>query len=222
MLQATSIKLALIDDHVLFRKGLIELIETISNEYIILFEANNGIDLQQKINKSNPPDIVLMDVHMPGMDGFESVKWLTETYPLIKILVISMIEKEETIIKMLKLGVKGYLCKDVEPQELREALNSIINKGFYYTDFVTGKLVHSIQNAEAKDMRQTGSDLMNDREKEFIKFACTEMTYNEIASKMFLSPKTIDGYRNALFEKLQVKSRVGLAMYAVKNGLVQI
>ena len=95
----------------------------------ILFEADNGIDLQQKLTKDNEPDIILMDINMPFMDGFESVEWLKTNFPGIKILVVSMIEKEESIVRMLKLGVKGYLNKDVEPRELGEALHSIMNKG---------------------------------------------------------------------------------------------
>jgi two-component system, NarL family, invasion response regulator UvrY len=122
---------------------------------------------------------------------------------------------------MLKLGVKGYLCKDVEPKELGEALHAIMNKGFYYTDFITGKLVHSLQHTN-ESTGNAAIKLMNDRERTFLQLACSEMTYNEIAGKMFLSPKTIDGYRDSLFEKLQVKSRVGLALYAVKHGLVQL
>jgi DNA-binding NarL/FixJ family response regulator len=216
-------RLALVDDHTLFRKGLISLIEMVSDDYIILFEADNGIDLQQKLDPGNLPDIILMDVNMPGMDGFASVQWLNEHFPMIKILVVSMIEKEEIIVRMLRLGVKGYLCKDVEPKILGEALHAIVNKGYYYTDFITGKLVHSLQ-ADLPD-KATKPDilkLMNDREKDFLQLACSEFTYNEIAAKMFLSPKTIDGYRNSLFEKLQVKSRVGLALYAIKNGFVQL
>ncbi|MEX6690045.1 response regulator transcription factor [Danxiaibacter flavus] len=222
MKHTAPIKLALVDDHKLFRKGLIGILEMMDKEYEIIFEAENGIDLQQKIQKDNQPDIILMDVNMPGMDGFDAVKWLVETYPLVNILVISMVEKEEQIVKMLKLGVKGYLYKDIEPNELKNALNSIVNKGYYYTDFITGKLIHSIQHPSELNETQDAFHLLNEREMEFLKFACTEMTYNEIAHKMFLSPKTIDGYRNALFEKLNVKSRVGLAMYAVKNGLVEI
>jgi DNA-binding NarL/FixJ family response regulator len=133
-----------------------------------------------------------------------------------------MVEKEETIVRMLKLGVKGYLSKDVEPHELGEALRSIMNRGFYYTDYLTGKLVMSIQS-EGVGKQQAGQrPQMNDREKLFLELACSELTYNEIADKMFLSPKTIDGYRNSLFEKLNVKSRVGLALYAIRHGLVPL
>ncbi len=217
-----AIKLALVDDHTLFRKGLISLIEMVDPSYSILFEADNGIDLQKKIKKDNYPDIILMDITMPGMDGFASVQWLAENYPLIKILVISMIEKEETIVRMLKMGVKGYLCKDVEPKELGEALRAIMNKGYYYTDFITGKLVHSLQFGQEHSLTDNKLHLLNDRERTFMQYACSELTYNEIASKMFVSPKTIDGYRDSLFEKLNVKSRVGLALYAVKHGLVTL
>ncbi len=222
MSQTPQVKLALVDDHTLFRKGLISLIDMVSDNYTILFEADDGKDLQTKISKKNEPDIILMDIHMPNMDGFEAVEWLNIHYPLVKVLVVSMIEKEETIVKMLRLGVKGYLCKDVEPKEMGDALRSVMNKGFYYTDFVTGKLVHSLQFEGNGNSHKNPQVLINDREREFLKHACSELTYNEIASLMYLSPKTIDGYRNALFEKLNVKSRVGLALFAVKNGFVEL
>lgn len=218
-----KMRLALVDDHRLFRKGLTSLIEMVCPDCEILFEADNGKDLQQKISPACEPDIILMDINMPFMNGFETVQWLNENYPLVKVLVISMMEKEENIVKMLKLGVKGYLSKDVEPGELAKALNSVMNKGFYYTDFITGKLVHALNNNNDSDKR--GDDarrLMNDREKDFLHFACTELTYHEIAAKMFVSPKTVDGYRNALFEKFSVKSRVGLVLFAIKHGLVEL
>lgn len=210
------VQLAIVDDHKLFRKGLTSLIEMAGNQYSILMEADNGKDFIQKIKKDNLPDIIIMDVNMPGMNGFETVDWLQQNYPHIPVLVISMIEKEESIVKMLKLGVKGYLSKDVEPKELREAMEAIIKKGYYYTDFITGKLIHSLQNGNG-DKANIGYDI-NEREKEFLILACSELTYNEIAAKMFLSPKTIDGYRNSLFEKLTIKSRVGLVLFAIRNG----
>ncbi|ELR73675.1 Two-component response regulator yhcZ [Fulvivirga imtechensis AK7] len=212
----STIKLALVDDHKLFRGGLRSLIESISDKYTIVFEADNGLDLQRKLNEDNTPDIILMDVNMPEMDGFQTVEWLTAQFPGIHILVLSMIEKEETIVKMLKLGVKGYLCKDAEPGEFKEALSSIYDKGYYYTDFVTGKLINALQSDDGQDLYD-----INEREKEFLQLACSEMTYNQIADQMCLSPKTIDGYRMSLFEKLNVKSRVGLVLYAIKNGLVE-
>lgn len=220
MLTHPTVNLALVDDHKLFRKGLISLIELVNTKYHILFEADNGVDLQQKIDAKNLPNIILMDVSMPKMDGFASVEWLKEKYPTVKVLVVSMVEKEETIVKMLKLGVKGYLCKDVEPKELGEALEAVNNKGYYYTDFITGKLVHSLQNGNAEKQKELEINPINNQEKQFLELACSELTYAEIADKMCLSPKTIDGYRNSLFEKLKVKSRVGLVLFAIKNRMV--
>lgn len=213
-----KISIALVDDHTLFRKGLQGLIEMVDDNIDILFEADNGIDMQKKLMEDNLPDIILMDINMPEMDGFESVIWLNKNYPAIKVLVVSMVENEESIIRMLKLKVKGYLSKDVEPAELGDALNAIMSKGFYYTDFITGKLVHTLQNEHEKETLA----VLNEKEKKFIQLACSELTYNDIAGEMFVSPKTIDGYRNNLFEKLNVKSRVGLALYAVKHGLVKL
>lgn len=213
-----KIAIALVDDHRLFRKGLLGLIEMVDDQVDVLFEADNGLDMQKKLQSDNLPDIILMDINMPEMDGFESVGWLNRNYPKIKVLVVSMVENEDSIIRMLKLKVKGYLSKDVEPAELGAALKAIMSKGFYYTDFITGKLVHTLQNEQEKEMLVT----LNEKEKKFIQLACSELTYNDIAAEMFVSPKTIDGYRNNLFEKLLVKSRVGLALYAVKHGLVKL
>lgn len=214
--------LALVDDHTLFRKGMINLITMVNSNYKVLFEADNGQDLQKKISKENQPDILLMDINMPHMDGYATVEWLRDNYPLVNVLVVSMVQKEESIVRMLKLGVKGYICKDIEPRELGEALHSVANKGFYYTDFITGKLVHSLQNNDPNNGVLPSLPPMNDRERDFLKLACSEFTYNEIAAQMYVSPKTVDGYRNALFEKLKVKSRVGLALFAVKHGFVQL
>ncbi len=215
------LKVALVDDHTLFRKGLVSLLEMISSEIEVLFEADNGLDMQRKLHPANLPEIILMDITMPGMDGFESVIWLNKHHPAVKVLVVSMVENEESVIKMLKLGVKGYLSKDVEPQELNNALSAIKSQGFYYTDFITGKLVHTLQQ-DANIAQEHADTSLSKKEVAFIQLACSDMTYTDIASEMFLSPKTVDGYRNSLFEKLQVKSRVGLALYAVKHGYVKL
>ncbi len=213
-----QISIALVDDHKLFRKGLAGLVQIADKNIQILFEADNGLDMQSKIDPRKLPDIILMDIHMPVMDGFESVKWLNKHYPEIKVLVVSMVENEESIIRMLKLKVKGYLSKDVEPEELREAIHSIMSKGYYYTDFITGKLVHTLQSEEEKETFHN----LSDKERRFIQLACSELTYNEIAKEMFVSARTVEGYRDQLFSRLELKSRVGLALYAVKHGLVRV
>jgi two-component system, NarL family, invasion response regulator UvrY len=218
-----AVQLAVVDDHTLFRKGLISLIDMLNEPYEILFEAENGIDLQHKISKEKQPDILLLDINMPKMDGLETVRWLNQEYPLVKILVVSMVEAEETVLKMLRYDIKGYLCKDVEPAELSAALKAVSKNGFYYTDYITGKLVHSLKYMDLRENPKPHETFkLNEREFKFIQLACSDDTYQQIAGKMFLSPKTIDGYREVLFQKFNVKSRVGLALYAVKHGLVTI
>jgi DNA-binding NarL/FixJ family response regulator len=212
--------IALADDHSLLRIGLAQLVESLGNT--ILFEADNGKELLQKLDKKNLPDIVLMDINMPVMDGFETTQWLKQNHPEVKVLALSMYDNENSIIRMLKCGAKGYILKDSEPTELKAAIDALVNKGYYYSDLVSGKLIHAINKIE-----DAGNDVhtvnnLNERETDFLKYACTELTYKEIADKMFLSPRTIDGYRDALFEKLHVKTRVGLVMYAIKNGIVNL
>lgn len=216
------VKLAIVDDHNLFRKGLIKLIHLGDKEgkYQILFEASNGNDLKEKISLKSLPDIILMDIDMPDMDGYETVEWLRKSYPRINVLVISMIETEQSIIKMLRHGVKGYLSKDIEVEDIHTALEAISDKGFYYSDLVTGAMAHTLLDDDADSKKQNkSSNNLSDVEKDFLKLACTDLRYQEIADKMHLSVKTIDGYRDSLFRRFNVKSRVGLAMYAVKSGL---
>lgn len=222
-----KIAIAIVDDHNLFRKGLIKLINLgdIDNKYTILFEAVNGIDMKEKLDKKLSPDIILMDIDMPDMDGYEAVDWLHKYHPDISILVVSMFETEEAIVRMIRLGVKGYLSKDIEVEDMHIALEAIANKGFYYSDFVSGVMASNLQLNTSSGNQSPGSEPwsnMTENEREFLKLACTELTYQQIADKMNLSPKTIDGYREALFQRFKTKSRVSLAMYAVKNGLVKI
>lgn len=216
----SKIKVALADDHVLLRRGLASLVDSF-DEYSVVLEADNGLDLQQNIKKDHLPDLVLLDINMPKMDGFATAQWLRQTYPLVRIMALSMYDNENSVIRMFKAGAKGYILKDCEPHELKAALDSVMEKGYFYSELVTGKLIHSINKLdEDADIRNLA--LLNDKETQFLKLACTEMTYKEIADKMFLSPRTIDGYRDALFEKLNLKTRVGLVMYAIKNGIVQV
>jgi len=212
---------ALADDHSLIRNGLANLINTFDG-FKVIFQAGNGQEFIDSLKPKALPDVVLMDINMPKKDGYETTKWLKELYPEIKVLALSMYDNESAIIRMIKNGACGYILKDAEPADLRLALNEIVQKGYYHSELVTNQLVKIIRQGNSDDDNKLPAVKLNDKEIEFLKFACTELTYKEIAEKMFLSPRTIDGYRDALFEKLKAKTRVGLVMYAIKNGIVNV
>ncbi len=213
------IRVCLVDDHKLLRKGMVELIDSLPG-YVVVGDVDNGKDLISRLASMELPEIILLDINMPEMNGYETALWLTKEHPQIRILALSMYDDERSIIRMIKSGAKGYILKDVEPKELAKAFDDIISKGYYHSDLVSHVLVSSIQGRGALEARTEPT--LNDRELLFLKLACTELTYKEIADRMCLAPRTIDGYREALFEKLNVKSRVGLAMYAVRQGVVDI
>lgn len=209
--------IGLADDHILLRKGLVSLVQNLG--YSVLLEVDNGNELIQKLQSGIEPDLILMDINMPVLDGYEATKWIKENKPLIKVLALSMYDDEKAIMKMLRNGARGYILKDSEPSELRMALEAVITKGYYYSELVTGKLIHAINGGNETSKQEVK---LNERELEFLKLACSELTYKEIAAQMHLSPRTIDGYRDALFEKLDIKTRTGLAIYAIKNGITII
>lgn len=217
----TKARVAVVDDHVLLRNGLATLIRQLDS-YTVLLEAGNGKDFINQLSPSNLPDIVLMDINMPGMDGYDTTLWLKRNYPGIKVLALSMYDNESAVIRMMKCGARGYILKDIDPVEFRCALDSLQRKGYYYSELITGKLIHAVNHAAEPDQPFKSLVCLNEREIEFLKLACSELTYKEIAERMYLSARTIDGYRDALFEKLNLKSRVGLVMYAIKNGIVSV
>lgn len=214
-----KIQVGIVDDHSLLRKALAKLIGSFEN-YAVLFEGDNGKDIKNKITPQNViPDIILLDVNMPDMDGYETVRWLHKNYPQVKVLALSMFSDENTIIRMLRLGAKGYILKNIEPEELKQALDSIMKKDFYLSEYISGKIISGLH----KDLGNPEDPIvLNDKEKEFLRLVCSELSYKDIADKMFISPRTVDNYRNTLFEKLKVRTRVGLVMFAIKNALVEI
>lgn len=210
---------ALVDDHTLLRKGLANLVQEL-DDFTVLFEADNGRHCQQQIERFGAPDLVLLDINMPEMDGFQTASWLQTHHPLTRILALSMYDNEASIIKMVRKGAKGYILKDTPPGEFRTAMDTVLSKGYYYSEMLTGKIINAVQKMSDDEPDMANGLKLTEREIEFLKLACTEYTYKEIAEQMHLSPRTIDGYRDDLFEKLNLKSRVGLALFAVKNGLV--
>lgn len=213
-----KIKVAIADDHTLLRKALASLINTFEG-YQVVIEADNGKELRSNIQQHVIPDIALVDVNMPEMDGFEITQWLKKNYPHIKVLILTMLSDEKTIIKMFRLGAKGYLLKNTDPGELRQAFDSVINKDVYLSEYVSGKLVSGLHHDPEPVAKEV---VLNEKEREFLRWTCSELSYKEIAEKMYLSPRTVDDYRQSLFLKLKVHSRVGLVMYAIKNGIVEI
>ena len=217
MPQKINYNVVIVDDHLLVADSLKMLIETFSG-YRVLYHAKNGMDLQQKIiaNKSIP-DVILLDVNMPLMNGNETMEWLSKEHPDVKVLALSMDDDEQIVLGMLSRGANGYLLKDIHPDALKIALNEVIEKGYYHSENVVNTLLKSLKpKKEIPTIRLAEHDL------KFMQLSCSELTYAEIASQMFLSPKTIDSYRSKLFKRFQVKNRVGLVIFALKNKLISI
>lgn len=208
-----SKKILVVDDHVLFSQSLKGLINSLQ-EFEVLEVLKNGRELVEyyEANKVHP-DIILLDIRMPVMDGIEAIEWLKFNHPDQKVLALTMEHEEETMMKMLKLGCRGYLLKDIDPDEFRYAMESVLESGYYYNNEVADVLDSSEEKRK---------DSLTKREVEFLHLVCSERTYKEIASEMNLSPKTIDGYREQLFNKLNAKSRTGVVLYAIKNKVVNI
>jgi len=206
--------IVIIDDHILIANALSDLISNF-NEFEVLYTCENGKDFQERIRTKPVPDIILLDISMPIMDGFETSLWLKSMYPDILVMALSMQNDEQSLIQMIKNGSKGYLLKNTKRKELRRALNEMVKKGYFFPDWATSKILTTISD----DTINASSKInISDREKEFLKYTPTEMTYKEIADIMCCSHRTIENYRDSLFEKLEVKTRMGLAIYALKNG----
>ncbi|HEY1871056.1 MAG TPA: response regulator transcription factor [Chitinophagaceae bacterium] len=214
-----QIKIGLVDDHIMMREALANIIKSF-DEFDVSIQAGNGKDFIEKLNKTNIPEILLLDLAMPLMDGHATTHWLSKNHPQIKILILTMFDAE-SLIHLIKEGVRGFLKKDAPPTELRHALQCVQANGTYCSNTVTGRLFNLMKDQGNKNSAW-GSIILSENEISFLKLASSEMTYKEIAQKMEISPRTVDNYRDALFIKLSVKSRVGLAMYAVKSGIVTI
>ncbi len=203
-----------VDDHTLLSQAIAGMVNTF-DKFKVLYTCKNGQELIDKFSKSAEfiPDVVLMDINMPIMNGIETTDWVTKNHPEVNVMGLSVEDEDSTILKMLRVGAIGYLLKDTEKSVLEKALIEVVENGFFHTKSVTTLLMNSISGNGKEEQ------IFKERELTFMKYACTELTYKEIADRMCLSPKTIDGYRDVLFTKLNVKNRVGLVMYAIKNKI---
>ena len=212
------IKVAMADDHVLLRNALASLIDSFGDCKVI-HQSKTGKELINSISAGDIPDVVLLDLNMPEMNGFETAQWLQKNYPDLPVLMLTMYDSELTLIQLLKAGVKGFLKKDIHPSELKFAIQSVVESGYYYSNHTTGKLVNLFRNSSDNSMALYRS-ILTDQELQFLKLACSDLTYKEIARQMGLNPRTVDTLRDQLFVKLDVKSRVALAMVAIRHGVV--
>lgn len=211
-----EIRIALADDHAILRKGLAELINGIPGLQIVV-DADNGAELLKKLEHTDPkPSLAILDINMPEMNGYETAAHIRELYPDMHILALSMHDTEFNIIKMLRAGARGYLLKNVSPSELQRAIREVHENGFYHSELVTGRMLRILQDGKSERSELSAN------EEQFLELCCTELTYKDIAEKMFKSPRTIDGYREGLFLKLGVSTRTGLVMYALRTGIAKV
>jgi DNA-binding NarL/FixJ family response regulator len=212
------IKVALADDHILLRNALAQLIDSFGNCKTI-HQSGTGNELIDYISAGHLPDVVLLDLNMPEMDGFETAAWLQKNAPQVHVLMLTMYDSELSLIRLVQTGVKGFLKKDIHPDELKFAINSVVNSGYYYSNHSTGRLMNLFKNNPDGDISLQKA-MLNEQELQFLKLSCSDLTYKEIAQQMHLNPRSVDTLRDHLFVKLDVKSRVGLAMVAIKQGVV--
>lgn len=211
-----KISIAFADDHSMLRKGLIKLL-LMNNNLESIFDVDSGTEVVEALKKHKIPDVLILDVNMAGKDGMETAQWVSKNFPQVKILALSMSSDEHTILKMIQAGAKGYVTKNCEPEKLVEAIETIYKNGVYLPDSLSAKVFSGIQNNLLSPANKL--PLLNDKEKTFLSLLCQELSYLEIANKMFLSPRTIDDYRKKLTKKLSVKGKSGLIVYAMNNGL---
>lgn len=205
------------DDHTMFRKGIISILND-NSQFSVVAEGTNGLELAEAIGRlKERPDVCLLDINMPKMNGYDTLTHLKSLYPEMRFLVLTMLEHEFVVIKMLRLGASGYILKEDDPNELQRAIRTVYEHKFYHTDLVNGHLISLVQGG--LDYKKL---VLNEQELKLLEYSCSEMTYKEIATQMKLSSRTVETYRDGLFDKLNVKSRTGLAIYAIRLGLVTI
>ena len=215
-----KLKIVITDDHALFRKGLKALLADFRFIDEIL-EAANGVDLLNLLEKEEKkPDIVLLDIKMPKMDGIEATDKIKALYPDIKILVLSMHDDEHLISHLIEKGVNGYLFKNSDPEDVEQAIIKVIDKEFYFDENIS-QLVYRAFVGKNKKPPYADSTFSN-REIEILEMICREHTNAEIAEKLFISQRTVEGHRKNMLSKTGAKNTAGLIIYAIKNEIVQI
>lgn len=219
-----TIKIAIADDHQLFLEGLKFIISSFSNVEVVI-EANNGQELLKSL-ADRPVDVVLMDLDMPILDGIETTKEVKMKYPELKIILLTMHNSPNLITNMMQLGANGYLVKDEKPQILYEAIQSVVNKDYFFNEYVFKALLEEnkehYKNKKVQLKKSSQETSFSNRELEILQLICLEYTGQEIAKKLYLSPKTVEGHRQKLLRKTGSKNTAGLVIFAIKNNLVEV
>lgn len=212
------IKYVIADDHSIFRQGLRY---ALADDPKLKFagEAENGKKLMELVKKQLP-DVVLLDLKMPEMDGMETTKMLHGIHPEVKILMLTSFDDEHLILHLLELGINGYLVKNSEPDEIKRAIHAVYENDYYFNHLVSTTMLRAITQKNMAALKHKDPVKLNDRETEVLKLICEELTTPEIAARICLSPRTIEGIRTSLIEKTGVKNIAGLVLYALKNGIV--
>ncbi len=208
---------ALADDHTIFCDSLESLINDFEG-FTVLWTALDGAEAILKMqDAASLPDILLLDVNMPKKNGIEVAEWIFTNNKPVHVLALTMEDDDTSIIKMLHYGVRGYLLKSLSAKELKNALQTVVKYGFYYTPLIIKQIGQQLAQKGNPQIPE-----LKEREKELLQHMCTDLTYTEIAEKMFLSESTVDTYRARLFEKFGVKNRIGLLLKANNLGIVKL
>jgi DNA-binding NarL/FixJ family response regulator len=213
-----KIKVAIADDYSIFRDGLKVGLNKDKNLEVVL-EAENGEELLEQIETIRP-DVILMDLKMPILDGMEATKIIKKRFEDIKILIVTMYDETKFIIHLMEIGANGYLLKNADPGEIRKAIYSVHECGYYFNDIVNKALLKKLilKNNIKPSFNQNIE--FSERELDVLKMICNERTASEIASALFLSPRSVEGIRQRIIEKVGVRNTAGLVMFAVKNGVI--
>ena len=219
---AKTVSIALVDDHTIVRNGLKSLIEVLG-DYKVTAQYDNGKDFVINSHHIADPDIVIMDLNMPEMNGEETTRWIRQYKPNLKVLILTLDTDEKMIIELFRMGVRGYLRKSCTEEELRRAINDIMATGYYHSEISHNALLKNTAGHDISKPAQVLS-LLNERELTFLMLVSDkeEYKYDQIASLMKVSTRTIDGYRESLFAKLDIKSKTGLVLFAIKHGIVKL
>lgn len=213
-----DIKVAIADDHKIFRKGVILSLRHYSNIKFVL-EADNGEELLNGLDEAKP-DVILMDLRMPVKDGIEATKFVSKHYPKIAIIVLTMHEDDRFVTHLMENGANGYLLKSTDPAEIKKAITDVVSKGYYLNNFVNRILLKRAHN-KTKSIPSLNNDFpVTDKEKDVLRYICMEFTSQEIGQKMEISPRTVESIKERLMERFGVKNTAGLVFFAVKNNLV--